>query len=60
VGFKASQVALEEKNPLRSLGPGDPLEEEMVTYTTILAWRIPCTEEHSRLQSMGFQTVRHN
>ena len=36
-----------------SLGPEDPLEEEMVTYSSILAWRIPWTEEPDRLQSMA-------
>ena len=36
-----------------SLGQEDPLEEEMVTYSSILAWEIPWTEEPGRLQSMG-------
>ena len=38
----------------------DPLEEEMATYSGILAWEIPWTEERGGLQSMGLQTVRHN
>ena len=38
----------------------DPLEEEMTTHSNILAWEIPWTEEHSWLQSMGLQRVRHN
>ena len=36
-----------------SLGQEDPLEEEMATHSSILAWRIPWTEELGRLQSMG-------
>ena len=41
-------------------GLGDPLEEEMVTHSTILVWKIPWTEEHDGLQSMGLQIVRHS
>ena len=43
-----------------SLDWKDPLEEEMVTYSSILAWKIPWTEEPDRLQSMGLQRVRHD
>ena len=42
------------------LGWEDPLEKEMVTHFSILAWRIPWTEECGRLQSMGSQRVGHN
>ena len=45
---------------VRSLGREDPLEEEMATHSSILAWRIPWTEEPGRLQSRGSQRVRHN
>ena len=38
---------------LRSLGPEDPQEEAMATHSSILAWRIPWTEEPGGLQSMG-------
>ena len=38
----------------------DPLEEEMTTHSSILAWRIPWTEESGGLQSMGSQRVRHD
>ena len=38
---------------VRSLGEEDPLEKEMATHSSILAWRIPWTEESSRLQSIG-------
>ena len=43
-----------------SLGWEDPLEEGMATYSSILAWRIPWTEEPGGLQSIGSQRVRHN
>ena len=43
-----------------SLGQKDPLEEEMVTYSSILAWRIPWTQEPGGLQSNGLQSVGHN
>ena len=38
----------------------DPLEEEMATHSSILAWRIPWTEQHSGLQLTGSQRVRHD
>ena len=41
---------------VRSLGWEDPLEKEMATHSSILAWRIPWIEEPSRLQSMGSQS----
>ena len=43
-----------------SLDQKDPLEEEMSTHSSILAWRIPRTEEPGRLQSMRLQRVGHN
>ena len=43
-----------------SLGWEDPLEEEMVTQSSILDWSIPWTEEPGELQSMGSQRVEHN
>ena len=42
------------------LGGEDPLEKEMTTHSSILAWKIPWTEESGGLQSMGLQRVRHN
>ena len=45
---------------VRSLGQEDPLEKEMATHSSTLAWKIPWTEEPSRLQSMGSQRVGHN
>ena len=44
----------------RSLGQRDPLEKEMATLSSILAWEIPWTEEPGGLQSMGSQRVGHN
>ena len=42
------------------LGWEDPLEEGMATHSSILAWRIPWTEEPELLQSIGLQRVRHD
>ena len=63
-GFKASLVAQMVRNQpamqetqVRSLGWEDPLKKGMVTHSSILAWRIPRTEEPGRLQFMGSQRV---
>ena len=45
---------------VQSLGGEDPLEKEMVTHSSILALKIPWTEEPGRLQSMGWQRVGHD
>ena len=45
---------------VQSLGQEDPLEKEMVTHSSILAWRIPWTEEPGGLQPMGSQRVGHD
>ena len=45
---------------VQSLGQEDPLEKGMATQSSILAWRIPWTEEPGGLQSMGSQRVGHN
>ena len=45
---------------VRSLGWKDPLEKEMATHSSILAWKISWTEESGGLQSMGSQRVRHD
>ena len=49
-----------ESQGIRSLGWEDPLEKEMATHSSILAWRIPWTEAPGRLQSMGLQRDRHD
>ena len=45
---------------VQSLVWEDPLEKEMAIHSSTIAWKIPWTEEHSRLQSMGLQRVGHN
>ena len=64
MGFLGGSVV---KNPraiqethVQSMGWEDPLKEEMATQSSILAWRIPWKEEHSRLQSKGSQRVGHD
>ena len=49
-----------QETGVRSLGQEDPLEEEITTHSSILAWEIPWTEEPRRLQSMGSQRVGHD
>ena len=45
---------------VRSLGPEDPLEKEMATHSSVLAWRIPGMEKPGELPSMGLHRVRHD
>ena len=45
---------------VRSLGQADPLEKEMATHSSTLAWKIPWIDEPRRLQSTGLQRVGHN
>ena len=45
---------------VQSLGQEDAPEKKMATHSSILAWRIPRTEEPGELQSMGSQRIRHN
>ena len=49
-----------QETQVRSLGWEDPLERGMATHSSILAWRIPWTEEPGRLQPMGSQRVGHD
>ena len=49
-----------QETQVQSLGQDDPLEEEMATHSSILAWEIPWTEEPGGLQSMALQKVGHN
>ena len=67
MGFPSGSVvktlpAMQELQEARvqSLDWEDPLEEDIATHSSILAWRIPWTEEPGRLQSMGSQRVRHD
>ena len=64
MGFPGSSVAKNlpamqepQETWVRSLGWEDPLEESMATHSSILAWRIPWTEEPGGLQSTGSQSV---
>ena len=64
---RSTLVAQMIKNPptmqetrVRSLGPEDPLEKEMATHSSVLAWEIPGTKEPGRLQAMRLQVVRHS
>ena len=50
----------DREKQIRSLDQEDPLEEEMATHSSMLAWKIPWTEELGRLQSVGSQRVGHN
>ena len=65
--FRASLVAQTVKclpamqeTQVRSLGWENPLEKEMATHSSTLAWKIPWTEELDGLQPMGSQRVGHN
>ena len=48
-----------QETQVQPLSQENPLEEEMATYSSVLAWRTPLTEEPGGLQSMGSQRVRH-
>ena len=67
IGIGVSLAAQVVKNPpamqetlVPSLGQEDPLEKEMVTHSSPLAWKIPWTEEPGRLQSMGSQNMNRS
>ena len=49
-----------QETQVRSLGWEDPLKKQMAIHSSILAWRIPWTEELGGLESMGSQTVGHD
>ena len=49
-----------QETQVQSLGWEDPLEKEMATHSSILAWKIPWMEESGRLQSMGSQRIGHD
>ena len=52
--------AMTQETRVQSLGWEDPLEKEMATHSSTLAWKIPWTEKPDRLQSMGLQRVGHD
>ena len=49
-----------QESQVQSLGQEDPLEKGMATYSSMLAWKIPWTEEPGGLQSMGLQRIGHD
>ena len=49
-----------QETQVHSLGQEDPLEKEMATHSSLLAWEIPWMEEPGELQSMGAQRVEHD
>ena len=59
-GSDGKASACNAGDPVRSLGWEDPMQKEMVTHSSILAWRIPWTEKPGGLQSTGSQSVGHD
>ena len=59
-GSDSKESACSVGDWVRSLGQEDPLEKEMATHSSILAWKIPWMKEAGRLQSMGLQRVTHD
>ena len=59
-GSDGKESACNARDWLQYLGREDPLEKDIVTHVSILAWRIPWTEEPGRLQFMGSQRVGHD
>ena len=60
VAQRLKRLPVMQETWVRSLGQGDPLEKEMASHSSTLAWEIPGTEEPGGLQSMGSQRVRHD
>ena len=60
VAQRVKNLPAMQETQVQVLGWEDPLEEGMAIHSSILAWRIPQTEEPCWLQSMGSQRVRHN
>ena len=64
MGFPMAQMVKKlpamQETQVQSLGQEDALEKEMATHSSILAWRIPWTEEPGGLQALGSQRVRHD
>ena len=59
-GSEVKRLPAKQETWVRSLDQEDPLEKEMATHSSTLAWKIPWTEKPSRLQSMGSQKVGRN
>ena len=54
------RLSTTQETRVQALGWEDPLEKEMAIHSSIIAWKIPWTEEPARLQSMGSQRVGHD
>ena len=59
-GQTVKRLPTTQETRVRSLGQEDPLEKEMATHSSVLAWRNPWMEEPSRLQPVGSQKVQHD
>ena len=59
-GKESTHIAGDPGSIIQSLGQEDPLEKGIATHSSILAWRIPWTEDPGRLQFMGLQRVGHD
>ena len=60
VAQTVKRLSAMQETRVRSLGWEDPLEKEMATHFSIIAWKIPWTEESGGLESMGSIRARHN
>ena len=60
VAWMVKNLPAVQETQVQPLSQEDPLEKGMAIHTSILAWRIPWTEEPGRLQAMGAQRVGHN
>ena len=60
VAQRVKRLPAVQETRVQSLGREDPLEKEMATHSSTLAWKIPWMEEPGRLQSMGSLRARHD
>ena len=60
VAQRVKRLPAMQETWVRSLGQEDPLEKEMATHSSTLAWKIPWTKKPGGLQSMGLQRVGHD
>ena len=60
VAQRVKRLPAMQETWVRSLGQENPLEKEMATHSSTLAWKIPWTEKPDRLQSLGLQRVGHD
>ena len=60
VAQTVKQLPTMQQTQVPPLGGEDPLEKEMTTHSSTLAWKTPWMEEHGRLQPMELQRIRHD